>query len=157
MCRALNNQERWFPARAVAAWCQPFQSRAANLFKVATEVTLLLTLIIAGMLRVEVTNGKMPPILLNRDETGIDEDSIGLLLFLANTIVPGASLIIGWFGIGFDVSEAATAAKELAFDFQEFDNPVSVDNESPTFDQEFDNPVSVDNEGPTLDQMQGTE
>jgi hypothetical protein len=83
-----------------AAWCQPFQSRAANLFKVATEVTLLLTLVIAGMLRVEVTNGTLPALLLNGDMTGIDEDGVGMLLFLANTVVPGASLLIAWVEIG---------------------------------------------------------
>jgi hypothetical protein len=140
--RALSSQDWWFLARAVAAWCQPFESRAANLFKVATEVTLLLTLVIAGMLRVEVTNSKMPSILLNGDETGIDEDSIGLLLFMANTIVPCASLIIGWVGIGFDVREAATAAKELVSDFQEFDNPVSIENEQATFEEEDAEQVS---------------
>eukprot|EP01052_Picozoa_sp_SAG31_P077050 SAG31_NODE_36380_length_314_cov_0.567442_1_plen_43_part_10 len=35
-----------------AAWFQPYRNRAANLFKVGTEVTLLITLTIAGLLRV---------------------------------------------------------------------------------------------------------
>ena len=34
------------------AWVQPYAEPAANLFKVATEVSFLLTLIIAGLLKV---------------------------------------------------------------------------------------------------------
>jgi hypothetical protein len=43
-----------------AAWCQPYKSGTANLFKVATEVTLLVTLVISGMLRVDMAADNCP-------------------------------------------------------------------------------------------------
>ena len=70
-----------------AAWCQPYESGTANLFKVATEVALLVTLIISGMLRVDLAGEKLPA-LLSLPGGGLDRGTIGLLLVLANTLVP---------------------------------------------------------------------
>ena len=43
-----------------AAWCQPYESGTANLFKAATRVTLLVTLVISSMLRVDMVADNCP-------------------------------------------------------------------------------------------------
>ena len=62
----------------------PFKDDLANKFKLATECCLMITLIFAIMLKVDL-----------RKEV-VTADQIGFILLLNNTIVPGATLILGY-------------------------------------------------------------
>ena len=82
---------------SVVAWFQPYVSRAANLFKVATEVALLITLILCTLLKLDT--GKI--------ETEIPGgmDALGSMFIFVNSILPGGSLVVGILFYGFDVAQ----------------------------------------------------
>jgi hypothetical protein len=82
---------------SVVAWFQPYVSRAANLFKVATEVALLITLILCILLKLDT--GKI--------ETEIPGgmDALGSMFIFVNSILPGGSLVLGILFYGFDVAQ----------------------------------------------------
>jgi hypothetical protein len=82
---------------SVVAWFQPYVSRAANLFKVATEVALLITLILCVLLKLDT--GKI--------ETEIPGgmDALGSMFIFVNSILPGGSLVLGILFYGFDVAQ----------------------------------------------------
>ena len=82
---------------SVVAWFQPYVSRAANLFKVATEVALLITLILCTLLKLDT--GKI--------ETEIPGgmDALGSMFIFVNSILPGGSLVLGILFYGFDVAQ----------------------------------------------------
>jgi hypothetical protein len=78
-----------------SAWYQPYVAGAANYFKVATEVTLLVTLTLAVMLRFDLS------------EEDIDADTVGNLMLFFNVCIPLTALVIGVYfeGIGYDKEE----------------------------------------------------
>eukprot|EP01052_Picozoa_sp_SAG31_P034226 SAG31_NODE_3969_length_3708_cov_2.601829_2_plen_150_part_00 len=75
-----------------SAWYQPFQNNAANVFKVATELTLVCTLTFATMLRFDLTKEDIGP------------QTLGVLLTMTNFIGPGTGLLFGLqlHGLQFD-------------------------------------------------------
>ena len=116
-----------------AAWFQPYSSRAANMFKVGTEATLLITLSIAGFIRVDLTDGTLPAFLSLPDTGELDVDGVGVLLVFANTILPGVSLALGVLSFGLDAQsvkeEIEHFSQERAEREGEFDNPIADDAE----------------------------
>ena len=116
-----------------AAWFQPYSSRAANMFKVGTEATLLITLSIAGLLRVDLVDGTLPEFLSLPDTGGLDVDGVGVLLVFANTILPGASLVLGVLSFGLDVQEIKAEIDSFVGDGG-FDNPIAESFESEPHD-----------------------
>jgi hypothetical protein len=99
-----------------AAWFQPYVSGTANIFKVGTEVTLLVTLVLAVMLKIDLSTETMPCVPWGDDESAsaCGTSFIGVVMFLTNTVVPGATMAMGVFTEGFayniefleDMSEA---------------------------------------------------
>eukprot|EP01043_Picozoa_sp_COSAG02_P004000 COSAG02_NODE_101_length_36804_cov_125.342951_13_plen_301_part_00 len=95
-----------------ATWLQPFASRTANLFKVGTEVTLLVTMVLVVLLKIDLTKEDIPG----------GEDFVGGLLLLTNTALPSASFAIGFLFYGFDsVSAKIEKTQDIEFD----SNPVA--------------------------------
>jgi hypothetical protein len=82
-------------------------SRAANIFKVGTEVTILLTLTMSILLRFDLS------------EEDISEDFVGVLLFCSSTIIPGATLALGVLTDGLGVAQEI---KVLEMEMQEDDD-----------------------------------
>ena len=107
-----------------SAWCQPYESRLSNLFKVATEVTLLITLCVSMLLRMDQSSEKLPA-LLSAPGGGIDRDAVGVMLVLANTLVPVTSLLVGLVSFGLGVVDVADdgADCEARLDEAELDHP----------------------------------
>jgi hypothetical protein len=95
-----------------SAWCQPYESRLSNLFKVATEVSLLITLCVSMLLRVDQSSEKLPALLSAADGGGIDRDAVGVMLVLANTLVPATSLLVGLVSFGLGVADVADAGAD---------------------------------------------
>jgi hypothetical protein len=98
-----------------SAWLQPYASGAANVFKVGTEMALLMTLTLAILLRVDF------------DDHAADfgtmtnpNDFVGLLLFASTTAVPAAALVIGIMSNGFSIAETMEeiAVEENAIAFE---------------------------------------
>ena len=82
------------------ALLQPYNSPAANMFKVGTELALLVTLIIVVLLKID----------LGREDVDDPEFWIavlGSILVFVNTLVPSAGLGIGLLFGGFDALEVA--------------------------------------------------
>ena len=94
------------------------------MFKVGTEATLLITLSIAGLLRVDLVDGTLPEFLSLPDTGGLDVDGVGVLLVFANTILPGASLVLGVLSFGLDVQTIKEEIDNFAGDGG-FDNPIA--------------------------------
>ena len=148
----------------LAAWFQPYESPAVNLFKVMTEITLLLTLVIAALLKVDMAGEELPEGIAAPDGQGVDEDDVGLVLFIANTAVPVAGMVLGYIEFGLDAKDAREAsgvrkqrsidhgvvqgqderAVEVEFDGEEFDNPVNEDEEASTSASAFEAEVRRD-------------
>ena len=103
-----------------AAWCQPYESRLSNLFKVTTEVSLLITLCVSMLLRVDQSSEKLPALLAAPDGGGIDRDAVGVMLVLANTLVPTTSLLVGFVSFGLGVADVAGAGADCE---AELDHP----------------------------------
>lgn len=68
-----------------ATWWQPYASRTANLFKVGSEVSLLVTLMLAVLLKIDLSKEDIPG----------GENFVGSLMFISNTTIPGSSILIG--------------------------------------------------------------
>lgn len=68
-----------------ATWWQPYASRTANLFKVGSEVSLLVTLMLVVLLKIDLSKEDIPG----------GENFVGSLLLLTNTGIPGGSILIG--------------------------------------------------------------
>lgn len=99
-----------------ATWLQPFASRTACLFKVGTEVALLVTLMLVVLLKIDLSQEDIPG----------GADFVGGLLLLSNTVFPGATFLLGFMTYGFETVErnvlgSAKSAAETDFD----DNPVA--------------------------------
>ena len=86
-----------------AAWFQPYVSGTANIFKVGTEVTLLVTMVLAVMLKIDLSAETMPCLPWGDDDTkgACGESFIGAIMFITNTVVPGVTLALGLLGEGF--------------------------------------------------------
>jgi hypothetical protein len=96
------------------AWLQPYGARAANMFKVGAESALSMMLILAIMLRFDLSN------------EDVTEGFVGTLMLFSSTILPGASLTIGVLSHGLDALDGikATADEHDAA----FDNPLDETN-----------------------------
>ena len=66
-----------------SAWYQPYASDAANMFKVGTEITLLMTLTLAILLRFDLS------------DEDVSVDFVGTLMLFSTTSVPSATLTVG--------------------------------------------------------------
>ena len=88
-----------------AAWFQPYVSGTANIFKVGTEVTLLVTMVLAVMLKIDLSNETMPCLPWGNDDSdskgACGESFIGAIMFIVNTVVPGATFALGFLTEGF--------------------------------------------------------
>ena len=86
-----------------AAWFQPYVSGTANIFKVGTEVTLLVTMVLAAMLKVDLSTETMPCLPWGDDaEKGsCGESFIGVRMFITNTLVPGVTFALDVLTEGF--------------------------------------------------------
>ena len=80
---------------SAVAWLRPFASRTANLFKVATEVALLVSLMLVVLLKIDLSKEDVPG----------GEAFVGFLLLLSNTVLPGSFLVSAILAFGFDLSE----------------------------------------------------
>ena len=94
-----------------SAWCQPYESRLSNLFKVATEVSLLITLCVSMLLRADQSSEKLP-MLLSAPGGGIDRDAVGVMLVRADTLVRMMSLPMGLVSFGLGVMDVANAGAD---------------------------------------------
>lgn len=105
---------------SAAAWFRPFASHVANFFKVGAESALLVTLNLIVLLKIDFSKENVPG----------GEDFVGVLLLLANVVLPGVSLAVAILIFGFDAQQAVTQANEVKMhkrnDNMEFDeNPIS--------------------------------
>jgi hypothetical protein len=67
------------------AWMQPYASQTANLFKVGSEASLLVTLMLIVLLKIDLEKEDIPG----------GESFVGSLLLLSNTAIPGGSIVLG--------------------------------------------------------------
>jgi hypothetical protein len=91
---------------AASAWFQPYASPAANMFKVGSELALVMTLALAVMLRIDLST------------EDIDVDTVGFLMLLTTTVVPGTTLVLGILTKGLGI-------KSELEDWRNFENPAS--------------------------------
>ena len=79
----------------------------AAVYKVGTEVTLLVTLVFAVMLKIDLSTESLPCVPWTADEEDLScgDSFIGIVMFLTNTGLPSATLVIGFIanGISYDV------------------------------------------------------
>ena len=89
---------------------------------------------IAALLKVDLAGEELPEGIAAPDGQGVDEDDVGLVLFIANTAVPVAGMVLGYIEFGWEVKDAREGvvqgqdegAVEVEFDDgEEFDNPVN--------------------------------
>ena len=99
-----------------ATWFRPFVSSVANLFKVGTEVALLMTLNLVALLKIDLSKEDVPG----------GEDFVGLLLLVSNVALPGASFVVGIWGFGFDAQQVVSERKidEIANGVEFDENPM---------------------------------
>jgi hypothetical protein len=120
-----------------AAWFRPYVSGVANIFKVGTEVTLLVTLVLAVMLKIDLSTEALPCIPWDDDEQNLScgDSFIGIVMFLTNTVVPTATMIVGLLTEGLDYN--ISFPKDMSQVVGETDNPLAfgedVDPTSDTF------------------------
>ena len=81
---------------SAAAWFEPFAAPTANAFKLGSEIALLLTLMLAVLLKIDLTKEDIPGA----------EDTIGLALLYANTVPTAASLVLALLSHGLDARDA---------------------------------------------------
>ena len=80
---------------SAVAWLRPFASRTANSFKVATEVALLVSLVLVVLLKIDLSKEDVPG----------GEAFVGFLLLLSNTVLPGVILAYAMLAFGFDLGK----------------------------------------------------
>jgi len=119
-----------------AAWFRPYVSGVANIFKVGTEVTLLVTLVLAVMLKIDLSTEALPCIPWDDDaeESSCGDSFIGIVMFLTNTAIPTATFVIGLFteGINYNV----TFPNDMSIS-AETDNPLAgMDSADPEAEDE---------------------
>jgi hypothetical protein len=112
-----------------AAWFQPYESQLSNLFKVATEVSLLITLCVARLLQMDLSAEKLPA-MLSADGGGVNREAVGRLLVLANTLVPMTSLVVGFASFGLGVVTIAINVSHCEMDVVHCDMVMAGDNEN---------------------------
>ena len=96
---------------AASAWFQPFRSQLANSFKMATEVSLVITLSLCVMAKVDLSL------------EDVSEDFVGAMMILVNTVFPGVSLAAGIVVFGLtDLAELTEGIN--SDDFVEDENPM---------------------------------
>jgi hypothetical protein len=83
-----------------SAWYQPYVSGAANMFKVGTEVSLLVTLTLAVMLRFDLS------------EEDIGRDTVGTLMLVFNVAIPTAAFLKGVHKFGLKYTKEETGDNE---------------------------------------------
>jgi hypothetical protein len=79
---------------AASAWCQPYKSRAANAFKLATETSILITLILCMLL-------KYPADILHAE--GLDENFVGVCMLIQTICLPAMVLVLSTAYLGYEV------------------------------------------------------
>ena len=103
------------------AWFQPYVSRTANVFKVSTEVALLMTLLLCVLLRVPLETKRFPG----------GEAMIGVMMVVANVVVPVTTLALALLFQGLDVREAIKSGDEIVVDFHGADKVFDTKTENP--------------------------
>ena len=79
----------------------------AVVYKVGTEVTLLVTLVLAVMLKIDLSTESLPCIpwtAADEEDLSCGDSFIGIVMFFTNTGLPAATLVIGLMadGINYD-------------------------------------------------------
>merc|ERR1711865_358432 len=95
-----------------SAWFQPYDERLANIFKVATEVSILVTLTLSMLLKHREED---------LEKEGLTEDFIGTLMILQTCFIPIGSLA---FGFSFYAKEYAESRGILGKNVRE-QNPLA--------------------------------
>ena len=92
---------------AASAWVRPYANSHANVFKLATEFSVLSTLTLCMLLKMESWQ-------LKRE--GLDESFIGLCMVIETLLVPAAALVSSIMFLGFEVSSLVLTAVTLDVD-----------------------------------------
>jgi hypothetical protein len=90
------------------------------MFKVAMEVSMLITQSVSMLLRADQSSEKLPMLLSLPDGGDIDRGAVGVMLVLANTLVPMTSLLVGLVSFGLGVVDVADAGADCE---AELDHP----------------------------------
>jgi hypothetical protein len=106
-----------------AAWCQPFVDQRANLFKIATELCLIVSLSLGILLRFDLSN-----------EEAMGEDVVGMLMLITNIVLPAAAILAG---ATLEVSQNLEGETDDGGDQDATNNGGLYRNES----MEFENPL----------------
>ena len=110
-----------------AAWCQPFVDERANLFKIATELCLIVTLSLGILLRFDLSN-----------EEAMGEDVVGMLMLITNIVLPAAAILAG---AAVEVSQNLEDLKQRTDDGEDQD-PTDGGGNYRTNNVEFNNPMN---------------
>ena len=68
---------------------------------------------IAALLKVDLAGEELPEGIAAPDGQGIDEDEVGLVLFIANTAVPAAGMVLGYIEFGWNAKDAKVSVLPL--------------------------------------------
>lgn len=113
------------------SWLRPFASRTANLFKVGAEASLLVTLMLIVLLKIDLSKEDIPG----------GEDFIGGLLLLSNTVIPGGALVLAILSFGFDTGALDLLAEKAVEKLEEKEKKSKKKGKKQDMDFE-DNPVA---------------
>ena len=68
---------------------------------------------IAALLKVDLAGEELPEEIAAPDGQGVDKDGVGLVLFIANTAVPVAGMVLGYIEFGWDAKDAKVSVLPL--------------------------------------------
>lgn len=118
-----------------AAWFKPYVSRTANMFKVGTELALLMTLYACVLLKIDLDQQDIPG----------GEAGVSIFLIVANFFIPLGALAAAWFTYGSvndnDNDRTLTIPEADRSSRQTFANPIFPSNGSSDSDSDDDNPA----------------
>jgi hypothetical protein len=82
-----------------SAWCQPYVAARANAFKVATEMSVLVTLTTSMLLRVDL------------ESENLDSTTVGKILLVEAVAIPVGGLLLSMIAFGFDAKDSVAEAR----------------------------------------------
>ena len=100
---------------SAAAWFEPFTAHTANVFKIGSEVALLMTLTLIVLLKVDLSKEDIP--------RGVE--TVGALLFIVNTVPMAASLVVALLTFGLGESPPGKEKGSDNVETEMEDNPVA--------------------------------
>jgi hypothetical protein len=117
-----------------SAWCQPYVAARANAFKVATEMSLVVTLTTSMLLRVDLKS------------EGIDSTFVGQILLVEAVAIPVGGLLLAMAMFGLDAKDAVAEARHITSRTRTIAR-MNDDGEQKSL--EFQNPLDVGQEEDT--------